>query len=168
MGSEDAKSRGWAGGEGRGCSGIQWEAPVHLFATSCLRVCLFPSHFTAWGPKSPAAGQKGRSLLSYLLSEQKPTEGQEPSPPAQRNLTELPPQQPQTLLGSWPVVVLRAGLHCPCTSSRITPLLPSLSSVITNTTAQVPSRVHSIHWSQFHQHHHSASGQEHRFWSSSN
>lgn len=143
MGSEDAKSRGWAG-RGGGYSGIQWEAPVHLFATSCLRVCLFPSHFTAWGPKSPAAGQKERSLLSYLLSEQKPT-GQEPSPPAQRNLTELPPQQPQTLLGSWPVVVLRARLHCPCTSSRTTPLLPSLSSVITNTTAQVPSRVHSIH-----------------------
>lgn len=98
----------------------KWEAPIHPFATPCLRVSLFPSHVTAWGPKPPASEQKVRPLLSYLLSEQKPTEGQDLSPPAQRNLAELPPQQPQTLLGSWPVDVLRAGLHCPCTSSRIT------------------------------------------------
>ena len=70
------------------------------------RVCLFPSHVTA-------AEQKGKSLLSYLLSEQKPTEG--PEKPGRTS-----PQWAQALQELWPVEVLRTGLRCPCASSRIT------------------------------------------------
>lgn len=112
-GSEDATSRaaGWRTHEKSQLAALQ----------NCAvpRACLFPSLFTVRDPKSPAADQKGRPLLSYLLSEQNPTEA--------KTLTPYPeepgrasPRRAQALLEAWPMEVLRARLHCPCTPSRTT------------------------------------------------
>lgn len=54
----------------------KWEAPAHGFATLCPESLPVSILLHCRGRKAPAAEQKGRSLLSYLLSERNRTKGQ--------------------------------------------------------------------------------------------
>lgn len=120
MGSEDAKS-GRGGGRWRGLGG-KWEVPAPRFATLYQAKSL-----PVWDPKPPVADQKGRSLLSYLLSEQNSAGGRSPHPPAQRNLAEPPLRGHKSCweLGQ------RKFLEAFTAPVPPPPLLPPLSSAVT-------------------------------------
>lgn len=102
--------------------GGKWEVPAPRFATLYQAKSL-----PVWDPKPPVADQKGRSLLSYLLSEQNSAGGRSSHAPAQRNLAEPP------LRGHKPCWELgqRKFLEAFTAPVPPPPLLPPLSSAVT-------------------------------------